>query len=158
MNAAHLRLVRPWSPPRRRTHFCGHCGKPPAILPGPRVCELCGLGLVLDADAALAPSPGDAFLVVDRALTVCALSGAAEAILRVSEVDAVHRHLAEFLVPADAGGSKHDLVALIIGATREAHDGEVAVVRPPSEYGVRYRVRIGACGPTQAALLVFDES
>lgn len=158
MSVAHLRLVAPPAPDRERAHFCGHCGAPPVNLPAPRVCGRCGLGLVLEADAGLAPAPGDAFLVVDRALTVCAVSAAAESILCVTEVQAVNRHLAEFLVPADAGGSTHDLVALIVGATREAHDGEVAVVRPPSEFGVRYRIRVGACGPSHAALLVFDES
>jgi len=160
MSAAHLRLVdepEPGRPRRLRAHFCGHCGAPPVTLPAPRVCGRCGFGLILEADAALAPGPGDAFLTVDRALLVCGLSAAAESILCVTEVEAVNRHLAEFLVPADAGASTHDLVALIIGATAQAHDGEVAVVRPPDEFGVRYRIRIGACGPPQAALLVFDE-
>lgn len=157
MNAAHLKLVSAPDPGRRqRAHFCGHCGAPPITLPAPRVCNRCGLGLVLEADAELAPAPGAAFLTVDRALTVCGMSGAAESLLHITEVDAVDRPLAEFLISADGGGSAHSLVALILGATSGAQDGEVAIVRPPDEFGVRYRVRIGACGPPQAALLVFD--
>ena len=158
MNAAHLRLVGdPVLGRRERAHFCGHCGAPPVTLPAPRVCGRCGLGLVLESDAELAPRPGGAFLTVDRALTVCGMSKAAESLLCVSEVDAVNRHLSEFLVPAEAGAPSHSLVTLILGAMAEVHDGEGAVVRPPDEFGVRYRVRIGSCGPPQAALLVFDE-
>ncbi len=157
-NAAHLRLVAEPLPGRReRAHFCGHCGAPPVTLPAPRVCGRCGLGLVLEADAELAPAPGAAFLTVDRALTVCGMSGAAEDLLCVSELDAVNRHLGDFLVPADASASAPELAALIIGAMSDAHVGAAAVVRPPDEFGVRYRVRIGSCGPPQAALLVFDE-
>ncbi len=160
MSAAHLRLVTtplPADGRRELAHFCGHCGAPPVTMPTPRVCGRCGLGVMLEADSALAPKPGAAFLLVDRALTVCGLSGAAEAILCVTEVEAVNRPLTEFLVPAEAGASTHDFVALIIGATAHAHDGEVTIVRPPDEFGVRYRVRVGACGPPQGALLVFDE-
>ncbi len=158
MNAAHLRLVADPAPGRReRAHFCGHCGAPPVTLPAPRVCGRCGLGLVLEADAEVAPAPGGAFLTVDRALTVCGMSGAAESLLHISEVEAVNQPLGEFLVSADGGGSAHHLVALILGAMSDTHDGEVATVRPPDEFGVRYRVRIGSCGPPQAALLVFDE-
>jgi hypothetical protein len=158
VNPARLRLVSTPEPGRReRAHFCGHCGTPPVTLPAPRVCNRCGLGLVLEADAVLAPAPGAAFLTVDRALTVCGMSGAAESLLHITEVDAVDRPLAEFLISADGGGSAHSLVALIFGAMSGTHDGEVAVVRPPEEFGVRYRVRIGSCGPPQAALIVFDE-
>jgi hypothetical protein len=157
-NPAHLRLVAEPVPGRReRAHFCGHCGAPPVMLPAPRVCGRCGLGLVLEADADHAPAPGAAFLTVDRALTVCGMSGAAEDLLCVSEVDAVNRHLAEFLVPAEASASAHELATLIISAMSETHVDAAAVVRPPDEFGVRYRVRIGSCGPPQAALLLFDE-
>jgi hypothetical protein len=157
VNSAHLRLVSVPEPGRReRAHFCGHCGAPPVTLPAPRVCNRCGLGLVLEADAELAPAPGAAFLTVDRALTVCGMSDAAESLLHITEVDAVDRPLSEFLISADGGGSAHSLVALILGAMSDTHSGEVAIVQPPDEFGVRFRVRIGSCGPPQAALLVFD--
>ncbi len=48
------------------------------------------------------PGDGEAFLVVDSALLVQAMSKRAEAFLSMSEEDAVDKPVAELLVPADA--------------------------------------------------------
>lgn len=138
--------------------FCGHCGEAPP--PGgavtmSRVCEHCGLGIVLGATADLAPAPSEPFLVVDATLSVCALSATAEQLLGCHETEAVNRHVADFLVHADANApSAANLLALLVEAAGGPGEPRTAVVRPRCEFGVRYRARIGACGPPHAALVV----
>lgn len=140
--------------------FCGHCGTRPAT-PGPdagsRVCGACGLGLILESGADLAPEAGDAFLVLDRALAVCAVSEAAERLLATREPDAVNRHISSLLMPADAeehGGE--GLSQAVAWAARGGGATRTTVVRPANTFGIRLNARIGACGPPQAALLVLE--
>src|SRR3954447_26562552 len=100
-----LRLVPdPPAEPAPLVSFCGHCGQAPPtpMAARSRVCALCGLGVVISTGQTLAPEPGTAFLIVDGTLSLCALSARAERLLDVDEPDAVHRHVAEFLEPADA--------------------------------------------------------
>jgi hypothetical protein len=135
--------------------FCGHCGLAPAAAQTSRVCGHCGLGLVLQAPADVAPRDGEPFLVVDSTLSVCAVSAEAEQLLGMDETKAVNQHIADFLVPADANAPSSDnLLALLVAAASGGGDPRTAVVRPRAEFGVRFRVRIGPCGPPHAALLV----
>ena len=156
--STHLRLVPAVAEPQPQKTFCGHCGaEPEADLCG-RVCESCGLGVMLTANADAAPGPDDPFMVVDDALCVCAVSRVAEDLLGMEETAAVNRHLSEFLVPADAEAAGADnLMDLVINAASDASEARVAVVRPPDEFGIRFRVQVGACGPPRAALLVLSD-
>jgi PAS domain-containing protein len=141
--------------------FCGHCGHAAVIdiaQPASRVCGRCELGLLIGAPPQLAPAPSDPFLLVDSTLSVCGVSALAEELLGVKETEAVNRHFNELLVPADAETSgPGDLVNLLMHAARgegEVHD---VVVRPTSEFGIRYFARIGPCGPPRAALVVLGD-
>jgi len=138
--------------------FCGHCGLAPAATAQAtksRVCGRCGLGLVLRAASDVAPAREEPFLVVDATLSVCAVSARAEALLGIDETAAVNKHVADFLVPADANApSAANLLALLVEVASGASGPRTAVVRPRQEFGVRFRARVGACGPPQAALLV----
>ena len=117
------------------TWFCGHCAAPsPSSSPPPptaRVCTSCGLGLLLETRADTAPDPRDAFLVVDTSLLVQAMSRRAQALLELTEAEAVNRPAAELLVAAD--------------------------VRPWNTFGVRMRAKIAPCGPPRAALVVLED-
>jgi hypothetical protein len=140
--------------------FCGHCGRAPDPAgPGAsRVCGHCGLGIVLHASADVAPTPDDAFLVVDATLSVCAVSARAETLLGTDETEAVNRHVADFLVPADANApSAANLLALLVDAASGPGEPRTAVVRPRQEFGIRFRARVAACGPPHAALLVLAD-
>jgi hypothetical protein len=153
-----LRAVRVDVHGRAVEAFCGHCGRPPEASeeqPSTRVCRRCGLGLMLQAPKGVAPQAGEPFLVVDSRLEVCALSRKAEDLLGVPETRAVNRHVSEFLTPAAAEASKPEelLTSLVVAATNE-EDAHTVVVRPVGEFGVRYRARIGPCGPPRAALIV----
>jgi hypothetical protein len=154
----HLRLVPAVAEPQPQKTFCGHCGAEPETDIHGRVCESCGLGVLLTANADAAPSPTDPFMVVDGSLCVCAVSRLAEELLGTEETQAVNRHLSEFLVPADAeAASAENLMDLVINAAGESAEARVAVVRPPDEFGIRFRVQVGACGPPRAALLVLSD-
>ncbi len=141
--------------------FCGHCGMPPAASvesAGSRVCGHCGLGLVLQAPADVAPRGNEPFLVIDSTLSVCAVSARAEDLLGTDETIAVNRHVADFVVPADANApSAENLLVLLVDAASGSGEPRTAVVRPRSEFGVRFRARIGPCGPPHAALLVLTD-
>jgi len=165
MTDTHLRAVGPAvsavpeSTPSEspQTSFCSHCGKQPADETISRVCSSCHLGLVLSADADLAPTPGGAFIVVDATLSVCAVSSAAERLLATNETDAVNRHVTELLVPADAEASGPQNLAVALTWSARGDDGAHAVtVRPANTFGVRMKARIGSCGPPRAALMVFE--
>jgi hypothetical protein len=137
--------------------FCGHCGAPPpaAGVAASRVCGHCGLGLVLQAAPDVAPRLDEPFLVIDSTLSVCAVSARAEELLGILETEAVNKHIADFLVPADANApSAANLLALLVEAASGSGAPSTAVIRPRQEFGVRFVARVGACGPPHAALLV----
>ena len=140
--------------------FCGHCGESPPtpMAARSRVCSLCGLGVVISTGQALAPKPGSAFLIVDGSLSLCALSDRAEKLLGLDEPEAVHRHVGEFLEPADAEAGRGDeLIRAIIAAAGGVEGPRNVVVRPAGEFGVRYTASIGRCGPPAGALLVLSD-
>jgi hypothetical protein len=141
--------------------FCGHCGAPPpdnkTPAPPARVCGECGLGLLLEARADAVPRPEDPFLIVDGSLHVCALSAESERLLAVAETDVVNRPVTELLTPADAEASKAEsLASAIMWAARGEDEPQRVMVRPANVFGVRMPLRVGACGPPRAALLVLE--
>jgi hypothetical protein len=140
--------------------FCGHCAmapEPASHEPPSRVCGHCGLGLVLQATADLAPRRDEPFLVIDTTLSVCAVSAAAEELLGIDETSAVNKHVADFLVPADANApSAENLLALLVEVAGGSGEPRTTIVRPRQEFGVRFKARIGPCGPPHAALLVLS--
>jgi PAS domain-containing protein len=160
-NRSALRVVSRERDGEPSKTFCGHCGREPDGDPDrleSRVCPTCGFGLLLSAPANAAPGPRDPFIVVDQALTVCAVSRAAERLLGITETDAVNRHVSTLLTPSDAEGGDNPLLAAL--ALTALSDGPVQtlVVRPANTYGVRYWARIGRCGPRKAALLVLADA
>jgi hypothetical protein len=138
--------------------FCGHCGvHADAPTSTSRVCTGCGLGVMLTADASLAPAPGAPFVIVDCSLSVCAVSRGAEQLLGVTETAAVNRHVTELFVPAEAEAEDPaNLAVAIAWAARGEEPGHRhATIRPANVFGVRMPARIGRCGPPTAALVLF---
>ena len=162
MGRPALRVVpHPHDPaarPEPTVTFCGHCGSHADVIAAPesRVCGQCRLGLLLQSAASSAPRPGDAFVIVDRSLSIGGLSNAAESLLCAPEIEVVNRHLTELLVPAEAeADGRPELAVAIAWAARDAV-GSTVVVRPTRTFGIRLRARIGSCGPPRAALLVLE--
>ena len=107
----------------------------------------------------IAPHAGDAFLVLDRALSVCAVSRGAERLLATREPDAVNRHVSDLLMPADAEeGGGDSLSVAVAWAARGDGGTRTTVVRPANTFGIRITARIASCGPPRAALLVRSSS
>lgn len=140
--------------------FCGHCAAPApgdqAPAPGARVCRSCGLGLLLETRSDVVPSERDAFVVIDNALLVQAMSRRAQSLLAVSEEEAVNRPISELLVTADAEAQGNRLAMAIADAANGGGEAVSAFVRPWNTFGVRLRARIAPCGPPRAALLVLQ--
>jgi len=160
LRLVHTRELEPAAP---SVPFCSHCGTRPSVsaeaahAPGSRVCGACGLGLMIEAAEDVAPHTGDAFLVLDRALSVCAVSHGAERLLATREPDIVNRHMSELLMPADAEEARGDsLSAAVAWAARGDGATRTAIVRPANTFGIRLTARIAACGPPRAALLVLE--
>jgi PAS domain-containing protein len=102
------------------------------------------------------PSERDAFVVVDNALLVQAVSRRAQSLLAVTEEEAVNRPISELLMSADAEAQGSRLSAAIAEAADGGSDPVSTFVRPWNTFGVRIRARIAPCGPPRAALLVLD--
>ncbi len=157
-----LRLIEgAFQAPETWVWFCGHCGTPSARVeppsPSARVCKSCEMGLLLEAREDTVPAPSDAFLVVDAALRVQALSTEAEVLLGVDEKGAVNSPLLELIAPADAEGSTPAGLAAAIAEAASGVDEPVRVfLRPGNMFGVRLRARIAPCGPPRAALVVLE--
>jgi PAS domain-containing protein len=167
MQSRALRLVTP-DPgvdhgPAEWVWFCGHCGErrdgtdPPA--PDARVCSSCGLGLLLETQADLAPAPGAPFLLVDDRLRVHGMSAAAERLLGLTETDASGRPIGEMLVAPDAEATRSGGLAGLVADVASGGDAPTRIfVRPWNTFGVRLRAQISACGPPRAALIVLGGS
>jgi len=156
-----LRLITPleYEAPAPLVAFCSHCGARPNVAAdtSSRVCAACGLGLILESSADVAPSAGGAFLVLDHSLAVCAVSEAAERLLAASEPDVVNRHVSDLLMPAEAEEKNGTgLSAAVAWAARGDPGIRTAVVRPANTFGIRLTARIASCGPPRAALLVLE--
>ena len=147
-------------PPAEPVAFCGYCGTRPAgdAARESRVCERCRLGLILTAAAGLAPGEGEPFVVVDELMRIRAVSRRAERLLGVTETEAVHHHLGDFLLPVEGSSDALGrLTSAIAVASRLDAPAQRAVLRPREAFGVRYGVRIGGCAPGPAAVVVLAD-
>jgi hypothetical protein len=115
------------------------------------------MGLLLQADARLAPDGGDAFLVVDDRLIVRAFSRGAEELLGESEPAVIHRPITQLVVGAGAPWAMDaGLLQLLRASAGGATPIVETLVAPAQDRARRLRARIGPCGPPAAALLVID--
>jgi hypothetical protein len=139
--------------------FCSHCARTPEAEPPPRVCPTCGMGVILRTDADAAPKPGQPFLVIDSSLTVSAMSRRAEQVLGTSEVDAVNRHVGEYLAAADVEPAPDQNLAAALAWAARGDDGSRSLsVRPANTFGVRWSAIVAPCGPPNGALLVLPDA
>jgi hypothetical protein len=158
-NVARMGVGRARAHAGQLVAFCTHCGaltEPQGAMPGRphagRVCEDCGLGVVLTCERSLLRSRGAPFLVVNRDLCVSAASQRAE---RIFGPDLGGRHLLS-LVTSPQGRSH--LVRHVIRAA----GGATGIVRiTVAAAGTTRRIgrleaRIGSCGDPCAALVVFE--
>ena len=159
MPGPHAGLREAVALPGESASFCSFCGRPPSGGDRPsRICGHCEMGLVLTAQARVAPEPGDAFLVTDERLLVRALSQAGEELVGESEPAVIHRPVSELVRGVTPDGRPDaPLLRLLVDAAAGATSLAVTRVRVGrGERAGERLARIGPCGPSSAALLVFE--
>ena len=127
--------------------FCTHCGVVTDDAPQ-RVCEHCGLGIVLYCAREAAPGPGAAFLIVTTDLRVTGASAAAEDVF----TDTFELVGAPLLGVLRGDAALPRQVARAAMGSRKAATGWVRI----GEHGRPFRARIVGCGDPPAALVVLS--
>jgi hypothetical protein len=142
--------------------FCSRCGHPSEEPPGRferqrRVCDRCGMGMLLSCSREALPGTAAAFLICTHELTVSAVSEAAERIFGAEET-ILGRSLLD-VVTSPLGA---DHVARYAGlAAQRPTDPVVMPLLPVASEGNRGGVlaaRIATCGPPRAALVTVEQS
>jgi hypothetical protein len=165
---ALIRIDRSWAPVGqgrpKPIRFCSRCGHPAEDPPGrpelrKRVCDRCGMGMVLTCPRDALPGEAAAFLILDYELRVSAVSEAGERYFG-SEKTLVGTELL-------------DLVTSPLGDDQLARNASIAAQRPceatvmpvrllsPAETAGQVgtmAARIATCGPPRAALLTVEPS
>jgi hypothetical protein len=127
--------------------FCTHCGVVTDDAPQ-RVCESCGMGVVLYCAREAAPRPDAPFLIVTTDLRVTGASAAAERLF-TDTFDLIGRPLLD-VVRGD-GALPRQVARAAMGSRRSA-----TVWVRTEEHGRPFRARIVGCGNPPAALLVLS--
>lgn len=165
---ALIRIDRSWSPAGadddKPIRFCSRCGHPAEEPPGRpelrrRVCQRCGMGMMLSCARQALPGEAAAFAIVTFELTVAAVSEAGERIFG-KEDDVVGKGL------LDAVTSPLGDDALARHVSQAAQNGNrdpfVMPVRLLSDDGTRkvgtLAARIATCEPPRAALVTVEPS
>jgi hypothetical protein len=165
---ALIRIDRSWTPVgegrQKPIHFCSRCGHPAEDPPGhpelkKRVCDRCGMGMVLSCPREALPGEAAAFLILDYELRVSAVSEAGERFF--GKEDGV------------IGAGLLDLVTSPLGDDQLVRKASVAAQRPCEATVMPVRLvaprgsaggigtmaaRIATCGPPRAALLTVEPS
>jgi hypothetical protein len=163
---ALIRIERSWTPTGgerpKPIRFCSRCGRPadePAGRPElrRRICERCGMGMMLTCARDVLPGDAAAFLICTYDLTVTAVSQAGERIFG-REDKVVGRHLLE-LVTSPMGDDQLTRHAGL--AAQRACDPLVMPLRLASSKSRKVgtlAARIATCGPPRAALVTVEPS
>jgi hypothetical protein len=140
-----------------RIRFCTNCATLfPAEPPDTthphreRVCQVCGLGVLLSTDPEMLSRDHEPLLVVTSDLTISAASEAALELLDVQWSDVVDKPLLSLLDTPIRGSELADRVN-----RAAAGAGDMPLVRVQLD-GMTYEVRVGRCGDPRAALVVFE--
>jgi hypothetical protein len=138
--------------------FCTRCGEPAETPPAEvaplsqaRVCDACGMGVLLSCTREALPGARAAFLVVSHDLKVTAVSVGAEEIFG-AEQSVVGSLLLDLLV--SPVGEAHFAKAVTGAAVRSREP----VVMPVKSHKGMLAARISTCGPPRAALITVEPS
>jgi hypothetical protein len=165
---ALIRIDRSWAPigegRPKPIRFCSRCGHPAEDPPGrpelkKRVCDRCGMGMVLSCPRDALPGEAAAFLILDYELRVSAVSEAGERFFGKEK--------------ALIGAGLLDLLTSPLGDDQLVRKASVAAQRPCDAMVMPVRLlqpsgaagsvgtmaaRIATCGPPRGALLTVEPS
>ena len=149
--------------PVAKKRFCSRCGEPaidpPAGEPAPyeqRVCDVCGMGVLLRCSPDALPGANAPFMIVTRKLEVAALSEAAEAIFGPEE-KLIGSALLPELITSTIGDRK--LARAVSQAALRVHEPLTLPARLSDDRADAVGTmacRISTCGPPRAALLSLE--
>jgi hypothetical protein len=142
--------------------FCSRCGGPDEMLAGRpdlrrRVCERCGMGVMLSSTGDALPGPGAAFMVVTAELAVSAVSRSGDKLFG-EEGELTGSHLLS-IVTCPLGDDQ--LEGHVRRATERRRDTLSLPVRLLSGDAPKVgtlSARIATCGPPRAALVAVEPS
>jgi len=150
--------------PASKKRFCSRCGEPavdpPANDPPPayeqRVCDVCGMGVLLRCAADALPGANASFLIVTRKLEIAALSESAETMFGAEEKLIGKASLPD-LITSPVGDRK--LARAVSQAALRVHDPLTMPARLTDDQADTVGTmacRISTCGPPRAALLSLE--
>lgn len=144
--------------------FCSRCGQPAEEPPrteearnAPRVCEGCGMGLLLSCLKEALPGQGAAFLIVTADLGVSAVSLAAESLFG-PERTLLGSSLLEVLTSPMGESTLGRSVAKAAMRAREPVVMPVRGMSPSAVGAGMLAARISTCGPPRGALVTVEPS
>lgn len=139
--------------------FCARCGEPAETPPADdspltqaRVCDACGMGVLLSCTREALPGARAAFVVATAELSVNAVSVGAEAIFG-PEQTVIGQSLLD-LVTSPMGNAHFGKI--VTGAAVRSREPVVMPVKAHS--GGMLAARISTCGPPRAALITVEPS
>ena len=144
--------------------FCSRCGHPAEDPPGrpelrKRVCDRCGMGMVLSCPRDALPGEAAAFLILDYELRVSAVSEAGEryfgkekTLIGAGILDLLTSPLGDDQLVRKAGvAAERPCDAMVMPVRLVRPDGAVGSVGTMA-------ARIATCGPPRAALVTVEPS
>ncbi len=141
--------------------FCSRCGArhQPANesrTSGIRVCDACGMGVLLQCSSSAVPGPDEMFLIVTSDLRVSAVSEAAEPVFGIEEkvLGLDVRELLSSPLGDDAFAQR--IAHAAVSATEPTT--MPACGKSEAEAGGMMAARIATCGPPRAALVAVEPS
>lgn len=166
MTAIAQTAAVPVAAPQRleRTRFCSRCATT-ADEPEPqlaaygfgRVCDRCGMGVMLSAATKALPGPGAAFVVVTREGRISAVSETAEALVG-EEAGVMGMPITTVVTSPDGDAQLTRMLSRAAGGGREVASTTVTPAGQRTGRTARLAARIASCGPPRAALLVLERA
>ena len=154
----------PPAPRTERVRFCTRCGttsdEPEGqLLPYgfDRVCERCGMGVLLSGPRNALRSADAAFLVVDRDGRITAVSDAAERLLGDEQVLLDTPLLSSITSPA-GDGKLARTISRAAGGGRDVSELQIVAAAPAARRLGPLIARVASCGPPRAALVVLERA
>jgi hypothetical protein len=165
---ALIRIDRSWAPVGqgrpKPIRFCSRCGYPAEDPPGrpelrKRVCDRCGMGMVLSCPRDALPGEAAAFLILDYELRVSAVSEAGERYFG-NEKTLIGTELLDLVTSPLGDDQLARNTSIAAQRPCEATVMPVRLLRPADSAGQvgTMAARIATCGPPRAALLTVEPS